>query len=720
MSESYFDIKITSGIEPKGEDSDFPILKSHHVETAENQRLDDKLVGIDNQFALDNQKIDAESARLDGRITTTAEELNNKIDANRNEVDDDISAINEHLTQTDANLAQEVTDRVNFGHAVNNEFAKVNSQLEIITENTSGVNNKIESVKVECKNYTDNKVTVEELARQQAVSNEASARSVADSNLQAQLNNKVSVETYNNDKAVTDESIRNLNNKITAIPSTYATKAEVDGVKSEFQGKLDNKLDKVTFDAYKSEAENKLQETNATVSSLQQTVSGIAQDYLKASDKAELQAGIATVEGKIDESIAEVVANVEELSNVVTGNKEAVDIALEGKLDKSTYESEKVEFALKSEIPSIDNLATRNEVASAVEAVESNLDAVESNLSDAVATKVDTITFNNTTATLETKINTARNQAVDTAVGTLEPLIQSNTSAIANKVDLEALENYALKSDLTAKQDAVVFTSDAVTSVEVGSLSSGSNLKDMKLADILKAILGVSIGVSSIHLSQTAVNLMINKSVELTATVLPADATTKTITWSVDNSNVTLSATEGTTIVVTAVASGATATVTAECSGKTAQCAVSVVSELTPSETIISEEIPMYVTDLSGNLVEVPFSMIEIAEADRNKDAVASGFYQITGESGNIIEEGYQSILPIYQDGPLTIALPNILSLNDVTLYQYDALQSKWSNRDASFLTESATQNISEYTIYEDSNNASQGEHFRFAIKIRG
>ena len=56
----------------------------------------------------------------------------------------------------------------------------------------------------------------------------------------------------------------------------------------------------------------------------------------------------------------------------------------------------------------------------------------------------------------------------------------------------------------------------------------------------------------------------------------------------------------------------------------------------------------------------------------------------------------------------------------DVTLYQYDALQSKWANRDASFLTASATQNISEYTIYEDSNNASQGEHFRFAIKIRG
>ena len=86
MSESYFDIKITSGIEPKGEDSDFPILKSHHVETAENQRLDDKLVGIDNQFALDNQKIDAESARLDGRITTTAEELNNKINTKMNKM----------------------------------------------------------------------------------------------------------------------------------------------------------------------------------------------------------------------------------------------------------------------------------------------------------------------------------------------------------------------------------------------------------------------------------------------------------------------------------------------------------------------------------------------------------------------------------------------------------------------------------------------------------
>ena len=82
------------------------------------------------------------------------------------------------------------------------------------------------------------------------------------------------------------------------------------------------------------------------------------------------------------------------------------------------------------------------------------------------------------------------------------------------------------------------------------------------------------VAVTEVTLSQTSLTLDEGESATLTATVLPADATDKTVTWISSNSSVA-TVSGG---VVTAVGEG-TATITASAGGKTAQCTVTVNGE---------------------------------------------------------------------------------------------------------------------------------------------
>lgn len=817
MSQQFvYDIKLSTGISPKSLDPEgFPLVETKYIETAEGHRLSDKLNAVDNQLLLNDQKIDAESVKLQ-----------NTIDSNKSDLDSKISEINEHLAQTDNNVSEEITNRQNFGHAVNNELLKVNNRIDEINSIVGDVETTLEVVKVECKNYTDNEVAKEELARQQAITDEASNRAVADSSLQAQIDNKVNFVNYKADKDVTDDAIRSINNTLNSIPNTYATKAEVSGVENTIQGKIDLKLNKAQFDVFESVVDGKFTDIDTEVGSLQQEVTGIKQDYLKSVDRTELE---NSINSKLSESTfnsykEQTNSNVQSLSNSITtlnntvvSNKEECDekiskkanssdvytkteidvtinslqqmvndisneldgtvksaiqeeadratkaeadlndkidtkvdsityqnkigelttaislkadittvevIDLQGKknsddivtineslatkVDVTAYNSDKSTFALKSEIPSIEGLATIDSVTQ----IATDVEQLQIGLTELERDKVGQEQLNETITVLNRDIS----RATESAIEQLQPSIKANTDALKLKADKTELDSYVLKEQLASKQDVVVFTSDVITTTTVGSLQAQTNLKGMTLADIIKSILGVEVKVSEIRLSKTSVNLQTNSSINISAEVLPNDATDKTITWSVDNSDIILSNTTGSTITVTAGSSSITAIITATCSGVTAQCVVNVVGELSAAETIVQNELSMYVTDESGQLVEVPFKVVEVSEEDKDADISESGFYQITDSSGNVVEEGYQSALPRYQDGPLTIALPNILSLSDITLYQYDAIKGTWTQKSTGFLTPSSTQNVDGYTIYEDVNNASAGEHFRFKI----
>lgn len=80
-----------------------------------------------------------------------------------------------------------------------------------------------------------------------------------------------------------------------------------------------------------------------------------------------------------------------------------------------------------------------------------------------------------------------------------------------------------------------------------------------------------SVGVTSILLNKTALTLNIYDQTTLSATVLPANATDKTIIWSSSNANVAI-VNDG---VVTAIAKGE-ATITAKCGNISATCSVTV------------------------------------------------------------------------------------------------------------------------------------------------
>jgi len=100
-----------------------------------------------------------------------------------------------------------------------------------------------------------------------------------------------------------------------------------------------------------------------------------------------------------------------------------------------------------------------------------------------------------------------------------------------------------------------------------------------------------TVAVTSVTLSQTSLALEEGQTATLTATVSPADATDKTVTWSSSNPSVA-TVTEGR---VSAVKEG-TATITASCGGKSATCSVTVsrkyiaVTSVTLNQTSLSLE----------------------------------------------------------------------------------------------------------------------------------
>ena len=81
------------------------------------------------------------------------------------------------------------------------------------------------------------------------------------------------------------------------------------------------------------------------------------------------------------------------------------------------------------------------------------------------------------------------------------------------------------------------------------------------------------IAVTSVQLSPEAAELEVGETLTLTVTVLPENATDKTVTWSTDNASVATVAEDGT---VTAVAQG-TATITAAAGEAKASCVITVI-----------------------------------------------------------------------------------------------------------------------------------------------
>ena len=166
------------------------------------------------------------------------------------------------------------------------------------------------------------------------------------------------------------------------------------------------------------------------------------------------------------------------------------------------------------------------------------------------------------------------------------PQIKEVTSIELNKTTLslevgqtETLIATVLPADATDKSVTWTSSNATVASVENGVVTAntaGVATIIAKAGDQIAicevTVLNVVISVESITLNETTLSFFVGQTETLTATVLPADATDKSVTWTSSNATVA-SVTNG---VVTANAAG-TATITAKAGNKTATCAVSVI-----------------------------------------------------------------------------------------------------------------------------------------------
>ena len=127
----------------------------------------------------------------------------------------------------------------------------------------------------------------------------------------------------------------------------------------------------------------------------------------------------------------------------------------------------------------------------------------------------------------------------------------------------------------------------------------------------------VTVPVTSVTLDKNELSLKKGETAALTATVIPADATNKTVTWESDNEDVATVDENG---KVTAIASG-TAVITASAGGKTAECTVTVTN---PAEKIEIDDI----TVLTGNEKEI---VIKITPTDA--DSIGTVTYKSADET---------------------------------------------------------------------------------------
>lgn len=137
------------------------------------------------------------------------------------------------------------------------------------------------------------------------------------------------------------------------------------------------------------------------------------------------------------------------------------------------------------------------------------------------------------------------------------------------------------------------------------------------------------VAVESVTLSQTTAEITVGETLTLTATVLPANATNKTVTWKSDNGAVASVALG----VVRARATGK-ATITATADGKTASCVVTVVAPPSDEEKVPGyiyyedfddrDEMPNYLTvrkSGSGNVALTDNGEMNISSGTSNAEA---------------------------------------------------------------------------------------------------
>jgi uncharacterized protein YjdB len=179
---------------------------------------------------------------------------------------------------------------------------------------------------------------------------------------------------------------------------------------------------------------------------------------------------------------------------------------------------------------------------------------------------------------------TLSNLAVN--AGTLTPQFSPNTTGYTVVVE-NSTESIVITA--TKNHAAATVSGDGTKSLSVGEntfdITVTAEDRTQKVYTIKVTREAVTIvAVTSVSLDKTEANLLIGATEQLTATVLPEDATNKNVTWSSSNEAIAFVSADG---LVTAWAEGvATITVTTEDGGFTAACTVTVARPLSSDATL--------------------------------------------------------------------------------------------------------------------------------------
>lgn len=457
------------------------------------------------------------------------------------------------------------------------------------------------------------------------------------------------------------------------------------------------------------------------------------------------------------------------------------------KLDKSVYETDKVTYALKKDIPNIEGLATETFVTEAINSIPkipTKISAFENDkgyltnhqdishlaLKTEVPTKVSQLTNDShflttipseyitesqlldqdyvTNSTLTTSLSTKADKSTSYTRTEIDNKLNGINESLTTKVDITTYnsQNTALQSSISSKLDKIPYTTDTLVGVDVGDFKAGDNLKNLSVIEILNKILKVGSYIpevlpESISLNYSQYTLAAeNDSVQLIATILPADTTNKVVTWtcvpSVSNGYVSVSA-SGLVKVTTGRSESYTATITATTvNNLKATCIITipakVAEEKTLADTIKEEQLTMYNINDKGEVVEVPYQL-NTYTANTSQTALTgsdSGYFEILDNDNSVISYGYQLTTFEYPDAPETIALPKPITLDDVSIQIFDELSNAWVEVSAvdlvlgtyddltNFGINIDNQIFNTHNIYYNPNAGASGTQYRFYILI--
>ena len=217
------------------------------------------------------------------------------------------------------------------------------------------------------------------------------------------------------------------------------------------------------------------------------------------------------------------------------------------------------------------------------------------------------------------------------------------------------------KTLIWSSSDSSVATVDAngtVTAVAVGSAIITAACGEASGAC---SVTVSPVDAASIELSSTSIQINIGQQTRIGATVLPEDATDKTITWDSSNPEIVSVDADG---MITGVAEG-TAVVSATCGSAMAFCTVTVTpikaesisldrSELTlnagDTETLVATILPVEVADKNVIWTSSDASVAEVSLAGV-VTAIAPGTAVITAEVDGIVAECTVTVLAVEAEG---------------------------------------------------------------------